>query len=117
MTDREAIVRLADSVACLAQLVADHGTRSTVLAERNVVLDLIRLMAESSEPAAPDYGPYEDGGKFIADEPAAPTVTREQAHFLRRAVESAMGREDMDIPDLSEMPAFFRAVADALEGE
>jgi hypothetical protein len=90
MTDREAIRRLAVLIGDLA-----HGIQLMGLC------DEARELARSIDDLA---------------EPAAPTVTQEQAERVKSAVAYYFDTKDYGAmgPD---WPAFFRAVADALERE
>ena len=95
LTDREAIRRLAEIVARVADCIPAELARADALAlERDL------------------------------SEPAAPTVTREQAEWVSDVIQTkwydmrAKQDDEREAPPVRyEMPAFFRAVADALEEE
>jgi hypothetical protein len=91
VTDREAILRLAG-------VVWDHLTEQ--LPTKNLVNELARIMDA---------------------EPAAPTVTREQAEEVEALLNDSLPKahfyDELVAALRGDLPAFFRAVADALEGE
>ena len=117
LTDREAIRRLAEIVARVADCIPAELARADALA----------LERDLSEPAAPT-GVEEwnrgQGQATLNGPPAAPTVTREQAEWVSDVIQTkwydmrAKQDDEREAPPVRyEMPAFFRAVADALEEE
>lgn len=80
------------------------------------------LAAAAALNAAPTAGRCSCGGLVVLGSkhrcsPSAPTVTQEQAEWMAEAARIGFQLRRLPAPSDDEMPAFFRAVAAALEGE
>ena len=95
--------------------------------DREAIIKIVGAMCDFFEGRCGVQSELRTLQRRLADddlaEPAAPTVTREQAAWIEQVVAGAIrSRPGMGIAaeieaTILNYPAFFRAVADALEGE